>query len=133
MLLWANVFLSLASLVIIVQFRCLNNEIQRKFKKHRNYPWVLENMENSCPLATAEDLNSDNCVICWEKMETARNLPCSHLCHNSCLQSWLERDTSWPTCQLGLSVNNANVANILQNEIRIDDPEPVDGLDRDEL
>ncbi|XP_055602041.1 E3 ubiquitin-protein ligase AMFR-like [Uranotaenia lowii] len=127
MLLWANVFLSMASLVIIMQLRCLINEIQRKFKKHRNYLWVLNHMEKSYPLATAEDLkqNSDNCAICWEKMETARKLPCSHLFHNSCLQSWLEQDTSCPTCRLGLSVNNANVANILQNEIRIDDPEPV--------
>ncbi|XP_055598423.1 uncharacterized protein LOC129747998 [Uranotaenia lowii] len=82
MLLWANVFLSLASLVIIMQLRCLINEIQRKFK-HRNYLWVLNPMEKSCPLATAEDLkqNSDNCAICWEKMETARKLPCSHLFH----------------------------------------------------
>lgn len=39
---------------------------------------------------------------------------------SSCLQSWLEQDTSCPTCRLGLSVHNNNV-NILPNEIRIDD------------
>nr|XP_029725905.1 E3 ubiquitin-protein ligase AMFR-like isoform X2 [Aedes albopictus] len=125
MLLWSNIFLSMASLVIIMQLRYLINEIQRKFKKHRNYLWVLNHMEKSYPLATAEDLkqNCDNCAICWEKMETARKLPCSHLFHNSCLQSWLEQDTSCPTCRLGLSVHNNNV-NILPNEIRIDDTEP---------
>ncbi|XP_062540691.1 E3 ubiquitin-protein ligase AMFR-like isoform X2 [Armigeres subalbatus] len=125
MLLWSNIFLSMASLVIIMQLRYLINEIQRKFKKHRNYLWVLNHMEKSYPLATAEDLkqNCDNCAICWEKMETARKLPCSHLFHNSCLQSWLEQDTSCPTCRLGLSVHN-NSANILPNEIRIDDTEP---------
>lgn len=33
--------------------------------------------------ATADDLsqNSDNCAICWEKMDSARKLPCSHLFH----------------------------------------------------
>jgi autocrine motility factor receptor len=91
MLLWSNIFLSMASLVIIMQLRYLANEIQRKFKKHRNYLWVLNHMEKNYQLATAEDLqhNSDNCAICWEKMLTARKLPCSHLFHESCLQSWL--------------------------------------------
>lgn len=82
-------------------------------------------MEKSYPLATQEDLtlNSDNCAICWEKMETARKLPCSHLFHNSCLQSWLEQDTSCPTCRLGLSVqtNSPNVNS--QADRIIEDPE----------
>lgn len=99
----------MASLVIIMQLRYLTNEIQRKFKKHRNYLWVLNHMEKNYPLATADDLqhNSDNCAICWEKMDTARKLPCSHLFHNSCLQSWLEQDTSCPTCRLALSVQSS--------------------------
>lgn len=92
-----------------MQLRYLTNEIQRKFKKHRNYLWVLNHMEKNYPLATAEDLqhNCDNCAICWEKMDTARKLPCSHLFHNSCLQSWLEQDTSCPTCRLALSVQSS--------------------------
>lgn len=48
---------------------------------------------------------------------------CFILISSSCLQSWLEQDTSCPTCRLGLSVHNNNV-NILPNEIRIDDTEP---------
>lgn len=57
-------------------------------------------------MASPDELNenSDNCAICWEKMETARKLPCSHLFHNSCLQSWLEQDTSCPTCRLVLNM-----------------------------
>ncbi|KAJ4427703.1 hypothetical protein ANN_25355 [Periplaneta americana] len=60
------------------------------------------------PMASAEELaeNSDNCAICWEKMETARKLPCTHLFHNSCLQSWLEQDTSCPTCRMVLSIQS---------------------------
>lgn len=66
-------------------------------------------MEKNYELATAEDLqhNFDNCAICWEKMDTARKLPCAHLFHNSCLQSWLEQDTSCPTCRLALSVQSS--------------------------
>ncbi|XP_053672554.1 E3 ubiquitin-protein ligase AMFR-like [Anopheles nili] len=126
MMLWSNIFLSMASLVILMQLRYLFNEIQRKIKKHRNYLWVLNHMEKSYPLATSDDLkqNSDNCAICWEKMETARKLPCAHLFHNSCLQSWLEQDTSCPTCRLGLSVHQnggPRGSPLLPDDIRIDD------------
>lgn len=83
MLVWSNILLSMASLVIVMQLRYLVHEIQRKVKKHRNYLWVQNHMERTYPLATASELsqNSDNCAICWEKMETARKLPCSHLFH----------------------------------------------------
>lgn len=61
-------------------------------------------MEANFPMATTEELekNSDDCAICWDKMEAARKLPCSHLFHNSCLRSWLEQDTSCPTCRTSL-------------------------------
>ncbi|XP_043463137.1 E3 ubiquitin-protein ligase AMFR-like isoform X1 [Leptopilina heterotoma] len=106
MLLWSNIFLSMASLVICMQLRYLFYEIQRRITKHRNYLAVLSHMEQNYPMATQEELadNSDNCAVCWEKMETARKLPCGHLFHNSCLQSWLEQDTSCPTCRLALSM-----------------------------
>ena len=34
-------------------------------------------------MATQEDLelNADDCAICWERMESARKLPCGHLFH----------------------------------------------------
>lgn len=66
-------------------------------------------MEKNYPLATEDEIlvNSDNCAICWEKMERARKLPCGHLFHTSCLQSWLEQDTSCPTCRLALSVHSS--------------------------
>lgn len=57
-------------------------------------------------------------------METARKLPCAHLFHNSCLQSWLEQDTSCPTCRLGLSVHQnggPRGSPLLPDDIRIDD------------
>lgn len=50
MLLWSNIFLSMASLVICMQLRFLFNEIQRRVKKHRNYLWVLKHMEKKLVL-----------------------------------------------------------------------------------
>lgn len=72
-------------------------------------------------MASQDELaeNSDNCAICWERMENARKLPCAHLFHNSCLQSWLEQDTSCPTCRLALSMQ----ANHRENAPEIP-PEP---------
>lgn len=57
-------------------------------------------------MATDEELdtNSDNCAICWEKMDSARKLPCGHLFHNGCLQSWMEQEPSCPTCRLSLTL-----------------------------
>lgn len=45
MLLWSNIFLSMASLVICMQLRYLFHEIQRRIRKHRNYLWVLNHMQ----------------------------------------------------------------------------------------
>lgn len=83
MLVWSNIFLSMASLVVCMQLRFLFHEIQRKYKKHRNYLWVRNHLEQNYPMASNEELqeNSDNCAICWEKMDSARKLPCSHLFH----------------------------------------------------
>ena len=45
MLLWSNILLSMASLVICMQLRYLFHEIQRRITKHRNYLAVLSHME----------------------------------------------------------------------------------------
>ncbi|XP_057318277.1 E3 ubiquitin-protein ligase AMFR-like isoform X2 [Microplitis mediator] len=132
MLLWSNILLSMASLVICMQLRYLFHEIQRRITKHRNYLAVLNHMEQNYPMAVPEELaeNSDNCAICWEKMDSARKLPCSHLFHNSCLQSWLEQDTSCPTCRLVLSMQ----ANRRDNtaELRTESPESQTSVGRND-
>ncbi|KAI4467804.1 e3 ubiquitin-protein ligase rnf8 [Holotrichia oblita] len=112
MLLWSNIFLSMASLVICMQLRYLFQEIQDRYKKHRNYVLVRNHLEQNYPMASPDELaeNSDNCAICWEKMESARKLPCTHLFHNACLQSWLEQHTSCPTCRTTLSIHSSMAA-----------------------
>lgn len=47
------------------------------------YVNVKQSKALSYPMASSEELadNSDNCAICWEKMESARKLPCTHLFH----------------------------------------------------
>lgn len=105
MLLWGNIFLSMASLVICMQLRYLFYEFKRRINRHKNYRRVVQNMEARFPMATKEELqiHNDNCAVCWERMDSARKLPCGHFFHNSCLTSWLEQDTSCPTCRTSLS------------------------------
>ncbi|XP_033972183.1 E3 ubiquitin-protein ligase AMFR-like [Trematomus bernacchii] len=107
MLLFGNIWLSMASLVIFMQLRYLFHEVQRRVRRHKNYLRVINNMEARFAVATAEELtaNDDDCAICWDTMVTARRLPCGHLFHNSCLRSWLEQDTSCPTCRTSLNIN----------------------------
>lgn len=107
MLLWINIFLSMASVVICMQLRYLFYEIQRRISRHSNYLAVLNHMEQNYPMASESELSGvAACAICWESMYTARRLPCGHLFHNTCLQSWLEQETSCPTCRLALSMQN---------------------------
>lgn len=107
MLLFGNIWLSMASLVIFMQLRYLFHEVQRRIRRHKNYLRVIDNMESRFAVATPEELlaNNDDCAICWDSMTTARKLPCGHLFHNSCLRSWLEQDTSCPTCRMSLNIS----------------------------
>uniref|UniRef100_A0A8C1QBT2 E3 ubiquitin-protein ligase AMFR n=1 Tax=Cyprinus carpio TaxID=7962 RepID=A0A8C1QBT2_CYPCA len=106
--LYDRVFLFLTPfLVIFMQLRYLFHEVQRRIRRHKNYLRVIDNMESRFAVATSDELlaNNDDCAICWDSMTTARKLPCGHLFHNSCLRSWLEQDTSCPTCRMSLNIN----------------------------
>ncbi|XP_057472055.1 ERAD-associated E3 ubiquitin-protein ligase HRD1A-like isoform X1 [Actinidia eriantha] len=62
------------------------------------YRKITSNMNDRFPDATPEELNA-TCVICREEMTTAKRLSCGHLFHVHCLQSWLERQHTCPTCR----------------------------------
>lgn len=51
----------------------------------------------SYPMASGEELseNSDNCAICWEKMESARKLPCTHLFHKYVYFCYIIAENKW--------------------------------------
>uniref|UniRef100_A0A8D2ITK2 E3 ubiquitin-protein ligase AMFR n=1 Tax=Varanus komodoensis TaxID=61221 RepID=A0A8D2ITK2_VARKO len=112
MLLFGNIWLSMASLVIFMQLRYLFHEVQRRLRRHKNYLRVVGNMEARFAVATPDELaaNNDDCAICWDSMQAARKLPCGHLFHNSCLRSWLEQDTSCPTCRMSLNITDTHRA-----------------------
>jgi autocrine motility factor receptor len=135
MLIWGNIILSMASLVILMQLRYLFYEIKRRVSKHQNYLQVIALMEANFPMATIEELdkNSDDCAICWDRMDQARKLPCGHLFHNSCLRSWLEQDTSCPTCRTSLKARRVtrNATNNANNNGETQSPNPHDNTARE--
>ncbi|XP_068115638.1 E3 ubiquitin-protein ligase AMFR [Hyperolius riggenbachi] len=122
MLLFGNIWLSMASLVIFMQLRHLFHELQRRLRRHKNYLRVVGNMEAHFAVATQEELeaNNDDCAICWDSMQAARKLPCGHLFHNSCLRSWLEQDTSCPTCRMSLNMADGSRPRSEQQRDNID-------------
>ncbi|XP_072403789.1 E3 ubiquitin-protein ligase AMFR isoform X1 [Chiloscyllium punctatum] len=131
MLLFGNIWLSMASLVIFMQLRYLFHEMQRRLKRHKNYLRVVGNMEARFAAATPEELasNNDDCAICWDSMQSARKLPCGHLFHNSCLRSWLEQDTSCPTCRMSLNINEDNHAGAPRQRDNLENIGPVPGVE----
>ncbi|CAK8698112.1 E3 ubiquitin-protein ligase AMFR-like [Clavelina lepadiformis] len=123
MLFSGNIWLSMASLVICMQLRYIFSEIRKRLLKHKNYRRVVANMEAQFPAATQEEINThaDRCAICWDQMESARKLPCGHFFHAACLRSWLEQDTTCPTCRKQLDIQNNVRANRVNNIIPNDD------------
>lgn len=43
---WANMLLSVASLILLMKLRFLYQEIQRRLRRHRNYMLVSQTLEN---------------------------------------------------------------------------------------
>ena len=67
------------------------------------YRRVILHMNQRFPAATAEELSNVDatCIVCREEMvhPNARKLPCGHIFHFDCLRSWLEENTTCPTCR----------------------------------
>ncbi|XP_045777777.1 E3 ubiquitin-protein ligase AMFR-like [Maniola jurtina] len=105
MVVYSNVVVSMASLVLLMQLRHLLHALLARLRRHRLYAALATHMSRNYPMASAEEVqkNEDNCAICWEPMKEARKLPCAHLFHNSCLCRWVQQDASCPTCRRALS------------------------------
>ncbi|XP_039759540.1 E3 ubiquitin-protein ligase AMFR-like [Pararge aegeria] len=105
MVVYSNVVVSMASLVLLMQLRHLLHALLARLRRHRLYAALASHMSRNYPMASPEEVqkNEDNCAICWEPMKEARKLPCAHLFHNSCLCRWVQQDASCPTCRRALS------------------------------
>jgi E3 ubiquitin-protein ligase synoviolin len=94
----------------------------KRISDYIKYQAATRDMNARYPDATAEDLASDGtCIVCREEMkpwagiiqpgtpappntttnerQRPKKLPCGHILHFSCLQSWLERQQACPICR----------------------------------
>lgn len=82
------------------------SKFQRRCSDFIRYRRVMSTMNDRFPDATEEELAAGDrtCIICREEMPTAKKLPCGHMFHAHCLQSWLRRQLSCPTCRSPVDV-----------------------------
>ena len=60
------------------------------------------------------DNDKKNCVICMEDFKNGdktTNLPCLHMFHTNCIQSWLKKQNTCPICKFKLTPDNINNIN----------------------
>ena len=88
----------------------------KKYKEVRDYFISLDHS-----LKKSENLheNDDECVICTEKMTTARKLECNHNFHLICLSKWFENGhNSCPICRQEINFSE-NVKKLIRSRIGI--------------
>ena len=89
-------------------------KFQRRFVEFLRYRQIIATMDERFPDATEEELNEGDrtCIICRDEMQSAKKLSCGHMFHSRCLQNWLKRQLSCPTCRATIrehtSANNNN-------------------------
>lgn len=83
------------------------HKFRRRFFDFMRYRRVLATMNDLFADATEEQLATGDrtCIICREEMTSAKVLACGHMFHARCLQSWLKRQLTCPTCRANIDVN----------------------------
>ena len=99
MLLWVDMFLSMASLVLLMKLRFLYQEIYQKLEKHRFHWTITHNMQS---LQRVEP-RREKCTICWDNINPGCMLRCTHVFHTPCLYTWLRDHQTCPVCRENLS------------------------------
>ena len=96
----------------------LNEMIERMLHHTRDNPTdaaiVSELPENKIDDINKLDNDKKNCVICMEdfkKGDKSTNLPCLHMFHTNCIQSWLKKQNTCPICKFKLTEDNINNIN----------------------
>ena len=99
----------------------LNELIERMLHYRRDNPTDAA-IVSELPETKIDDINKleedkKNCVICMEDFKNgdkSTNLPCLHMFHTNCIQSWLKTQNTCPICKFKLTqdnINNINSAN----------------------
>ena len=96
----------------------LNELIERMLHYRRDNP-TDQAIVSELPETQIDDINKleedkKNCVICMEDFKNgdkSTNLPCLHMFHTNCIQSWLKTQNTCPICKFKLTQDNINNIN----------------------
>ena len=96
----------------------LNELIERMLHYRRDNPTDAA-IVSELPETKIDDINKleedkKNCVICMEDFKNgdkSTNLPCLHMFHTNCIQSWLKTQNTCPICKFKLTQDNINNIN----------------------
>lgn len=96
----------------------LNELIERMLHYSRENPTDAA-IVSELPETKIDDINKldndkKNCVICMEDFKNgdkSTNLPCLHMFHTNCIQSWLKTQNTCPICKFKLTPENINNIN----------------------
>ena len=96
----------------------LNEMIERMLHYSRENPTdqaiVSELPETKIDDIKKLDKDKQNCVICMEDFkngDVTTNLPCLHMFHTNCIQSWLKTQNTCPICKFKLTAENIDNIN----------------------
>ncbi|MFH4983039.1 hypothetical protein AB6A40_009748 [Gnathostoma spinigerum] len=117
MLLYSQIVLSMACIVLSMQIRSFYMSLTTRISRHLKYRRITAHISTNYREATESELSAEaSCAICWEQMSSARVLPCNHYFHEWCLRGWLEQDSSCPTCRIALSSSPDVISTTQQNQ-----------------
>ena len=68
---------------------------KKQFVKSQN---VVPGEEEKCPI----------CITEFEDKETVKNLPCNHIFHENCIDTWLVQNSHCPICKYDLLQRDAH-------------------------
>jgi len=106
-LLYCCRFFSIPTLLYFYQIRTTWTALVSSQQKHKEFRYLRKQIVKVCKKLEPKQLQSqENCAICWEKFDaTCRQLNCSHIFHLHCIQQWIEREKTCPTCRYDLLKN----------------------------
>ncbi|XVE85911.1 hypothetical protein DITRI_Ditri17bG0129600 [Diplodiscus trichospermus] len=97
---WGTVLLHINNQVQEVSTRCALSESVLEFEAS-NYGMIPAQESRRLKKVNVED-GDDGCVICLEELKVgsyASQMPCSHMFHSNCIESWLKKKNNCPICR----------------------------------
>ncbi|KAE8660380.1 hypothetical protein F3Y22_tig00116954pilonHSYRG00269 [Hibiscus syriacus] len=89
----------------VIQALVVENEVDQESRVAAKESWIKEMLRM---VRVKEAGDEDKCAICLELLMVgfeASQMPCPHIFHHACIQTWLKRSHSCPLCRFQMPTN----------------------------